>query len=211
VGYGDELRFRDCPWCGLRDADFRLLNANVNSPRPGGITEFWSFLACPRCGKVVALRTNPANQSPPRVEFVVPEGPRILSIDHLPANVELHYKNAVRALDAGLPDSAAVELGRALEAAAVHFGVNQGALGTRIKTLIDKGLVTKPFGDVMAHVRELRNIGAHASSVGVDEAAVRRALNFTTQVLRNLFEIPGELRAIEKEAPNEAEEKDSSE
>jgi hypothetical protein len=39
--------------------------------------------------------------------------------------------------------------------------------------------------------RVLEAVGAHASHV--DEKTARRALQFTTQVLRNLFEIPAEL------------------
>jgi LmbE family N-acetylglucosaminyl deacetylase len=41
--------------------------------------------------------------------------------------------------------------------------------------------------------RVLEAVGAHASQV--DEKTARRALQFTTQVLRNLFEIPPELAA----------------
>lgn len=41
--------------------------------------------------------------------------------------------------------------------------------------------------------RVLEAVGAHASHV--DEKTARRALQFTTQVLRNLFEIPPELAA----------------
>ena len=39
--------------------------------------------------------------------------------------------------------------------------------------------------------RVLEAVGAHVSDV--DEKTARRALQFTTQVLRNLFEIPPEL------------------
>jgi hypothetical protein len=41
--------------------------------------------------------------------------------------------------------------------------------------------------------RVLEAVGAHVSHV--DEKTARRALQFTTQVLRNLFEIPPELAA----------------
>ena len=42
-------------------------------------------------------------------------------------------------------------------------------------------------------IRVLEAVEAHASHV--DEKTARRALQFTTQVLRNLFEIPAELAA----------------
>jgi uncharacterized protein (DUF2267 family) len=44
---------------------------------------------------------------------------------------------------------------------------------------------TKYYEDV---IRVLEAVGAHASHV--DKKTARRALQFTTQVLRNLFEIP---------------------
>lgn len=53
-------------------------------------------------------------------------------------------------------------------------------------------------------IRRLGNLGAHATDERVDEASARRALRFTTQVLKNLFEIPGELAAPEpEEAPKQ--------
>lgn len=67
----------------------------------------------------------------------------------------------------------------------------------RIEKLIEGGLITKQFGDVLDHVRKLGNVGAHASDELVDEASAKKALGFTTQVLRNLFEIPTELNAPE--------------
>jgi hypothetical protein len=38
----------------------------------------------------------------------------------------------------------------------------------------------------------------HATDEKVDEQTARRALRFTTQVLRNLFEIPAELGALDQ-------------
>jgi len=42
-------------------------------------------------------------------------------------------------------------------------------------------------------IRVLEAVGAHTSQI--DEKTARRPLQFTTQVLRNLFEIPPELAA----------------
>lgn len=46
---------------------------------------------------------------------------------------------------------------------------------------------------MLDRIRKLGNIGAHAGDEDVDEDSARQALRFTTQVLRNLFEIPAEL------------------
>lgn len=113
-------------------------------------------------------------------------------------------------LNAGYPDAAAVQLRRTLEAAAAHFDVSGSNLMGSIRQLIDQGLVTRQFGDALHHIRQVGNIGAHYSDARVDEEKARRVLNFTTLLLRNLFEVPGELSQIsggeddEGENPSEA-------
>jgi hypothetical protein len=99
---------------------------------------------------------------------------------------------------AGVPDAAAVQLRKTLEAAAAHFGFDNDRLVDRIKELIKAGLITKSFGDVLEHIRKVGNVGAHASDERVDQETAKRAYRFTTQVLRNLFEIPAELKAIQE-------------
>jgi hypothetical protein len=90
-----------------------------------------------------------------------------------------------------------VQLRRTLEAAAAHHGIDSGPLVKRIEKLIEGGHITKDFGRVLDHIRQVGNVGAHADDARVDEETATRALAFTTQVLRNLFEIPAELDAIE--------------
>jgi Domain of unknown function (DUF4145) len=65
-----------------------------------------------------------------------------------------------------------------------------------IETLIEEGLVTKQFGDALNHIRAVGNAGAHATDERVDDVKATQALGFTTQLLRNLFEVPGDLRLI---------------
>lgn len=197
--WGAELAFRDCPWCGLRDAQMNVHTTELALSPPGKASRFWSVLSCPRCGSVVVLEINPQNEMPPRAKLVVPQDEhRKADVEHLPSDVAKFYADARRVLDAGVPDAAAVQLRRTLEAAAAHFGIGDGPLIGRIERLIDMGLVTKQFGDVLDHVRKLGNLGAHAADEAVDEASAERAFRFTTQVLRNLFEIPAELGATVK-------------
>jgi hypothetical protein len=67
----------------------------------------------------------------------------------------------------------------------------------RIQGLIEDGLITAQFGDVLHPVRRIGNIGAHASDERVADELVGQVLNLTTQVLRNLFEIPAQLAALQ--------------
>jgi len=140
--------------------------------------------------------------SPPTIVAVIPEVDRAADVKHLPEDVEAYYKDARRAQDAGIPDAVVVQLRRTLEAAVAKFENEEAqsrrtpALVTRIGRLIDQGLVTAQFAQVLDHVRLLGNIGAHATDERLTYEQVRQALDFTTQVLRNLFEIPAALESL---------------
>lgn len=192
-------RFRNCPWCGLRDAQFNLLSADLGAEHLGtGAARWWSVMSCPRCAGVVVIETSPPNATP-EIRITLPDEGAEVRIAHLPPDVAAYYSAAVRVLEAGVPDAAAVQLRRTLEAAAAHRGVAKGPLVQRIERLIEDGLITTDFGKVLDHIREVGNVGAHAGDARVDEETARRALRFTTQVLRNLFEIPAELEAIDSD------------
>ncbi|WP_381793756.1 DUF4145 domain-containing protein [Streptomyces niveus] len=126
-----------------------------------------------------------------------------VSIDHLPEDVERYYSDAIRVLGVGVPDAAAVQLRRTLEAAVAHFSIKEKVLMRSIEKLISDGHVTQSFRPVLDHIRAIGNLGAHASDERVDQQAAQRALRFTTQLLRNLFEVPGELKALNTK-PNES-------
>ena len=117
---------------------------------------------------------------------------------HLPDDVAEYYEAAIRVLDAGVPDATAVQLRRTLEAAAGHFGMTDGPLVKRIEGLIESGHITVDFSKALDHVRKVGNVGAHAGGERVDQVTASRALRFTTQMLRNLFEIPAEERSREQ-------------
>ena len=192
------LSFRDCPWCGLRHAQMRVLAQSQEVPmtrsRP---SRWWALVACPDCGGAVSIEHNAPNEGP-AIERLASPKPADLETDvaHLPDDVGAYYSDAIKVLRAGVPDAAAVQLRRTLEAAAAHRGVEEKTLVKSIQRLIDEGHVTKSFGDVLHQVRMIGNQGAHATDERLDEARARQALRFTTQLLRNLFEVPAELAAL---------------
>jgi Domain of unknown function (DUF4145) len=198
--------FRDCPWCGLRQGQFTLIAQELEAKRLGEPSRFWSLANCPRCGSFVAIETlGPGNPSPGIVS-IYPEQASEIHVEHLPPDVESYYRDAIRVLEAGVPGAAAVQLRKTLEAAAAHHGIDSGPLVKRIQGLIADGLITKDFGGVLDHIRQVGNVGAHAGEDEVHDETARRALRFTTQVLRNLFEIPAELAALSRPADDATEE-----
>jgi Domain of unknown function (DUF4145) len=121
-------------------------------------------------------------------------------VDHLPEDVATFLSGSIRVLDAGVPDGAAVQLRKTLEAAAAHRGIKERTLVASIEKLIEEGMITRDFGKAVHHIRKIGNIGAHYTDERLDRTEAERALKFTVEVLRNLFEVPGELEQIQAEA-----------
>ncbi len=201
MGFAGEMAFRDCPWCGLRDAQMSVLTQRLQStPQvqggPGKPRTF-AVLACPRCGSPIVVETNPHNESPGKEISVFPETEHRTSIAHVPDEVMKEFVDAQRALDAQLHSSAAVSLRKCLEGAALQFEIEDRTLAKRIEQLAEKGLVTEAFKSAAHITRGVGNAGAHfGQGDEVEELEVRRAMKFTEQLLRSLFEIPGEVNAL---------------
>ncbi len=212
--YG-ELAFRDCPWCGVKSIAMSVKWSQVAVGAANGARRSWGAMSCPRCGGVVVIEVD-LHGATLSSESKIPNGiaatemravpsgeSQRYEIDHLPDDVARFFHAAIRVLDAGVPDAAAVQLRRTLEAAAAHKGVNKKTLVQSVQEMINAGLVTKDFGDALTHVRKLGNLGAHYTDEELTGPEVERALRFTTQFLRNLFEVPGELAELSAETPEE--------
>ena len=197
MGWSDSFRFRDCPWCGLRDAQMTPLATNMTANGKVGLQRTWSAISCPRCAGVVLLETSGMNQGDVTLNTYPEDVNAGHTIKFLPEEVEKHYLKAIRAIDAGLPDAAAVQLRKTLEAAADKNGALKNNLASSIQELIAKGLITPEFSKVLDRVRKVGNLGAHHTDEEIDIDTANQVLRFTTQVLRNLFEIPGELNELE--------------
>lgn len=204
-----EIYFRDCPWCGVKHAAMTPMWSRIGIRSAARERRSWAVMACPRCAGLVSVEvTLPALTYSPDVDTIptgadasemrsVPEGEhRRYQIDHLPEDVERFFSDALRVMEAGVPDAAAVQLRRTIEATAAHKGATGRTLVQRVQSMIDGGLVTRDFGEVLTHVRKLGNIGAHASDEQLTPEEIERALRFTTQFLRNVFEVPGELASL---------------
>ena len=197
MGWSAELAFRKCPWCATEVQFTQLSSVNTPTTVSDGRQRFWVLLGCPRCGGAVTVEYSPPNHTPNIELNVLPASTDDqYRVSDAPEDVENYYRDALRVLQIGVPDAAAVQLRRTLEAAAAHFGVKSFPLVKAIRDLIAQGLITAQFGDVLGHIRDLGNMGAHATDRRLTQEEVERALRFTTQVLRNLFEVPAELRRL---------------
>lgn len=197
--WSEGMQYRDCGWCGLKHAQMKVMVQNAQVASASAPQREYSIVSCPECGGITVIETVP---NVPVEKGSEPSDPNAANtIQGMPENVERYYRDATRALRANIPDAAAVSLRRTLEAAAADNGADKGVLVKRIQRLIDEGHVTKSFGPVLHQIRQVGNVGAHAGDEMLDEGTVQRALRFTTALLRNLYEVPAELAAIEAESP----------
>lgn len=206
MGFDRTMAIRTCGYCGLKRAQFHevITDRQYKAMSPNR-TICQSVLQCPDCGRLTIVETNTVGVSPPREITSYPTDADVgHTVRHLPEDVEQYFSDARRVLDAGVPDAAAVQLRRTLEAAAAHFKVRERNLVSSIEKLVSEGLVTKQFGDALDHIRSVGNLGAHATDQRVGDDDARRVLNFTTLLLRNLFEVPAELASAASDDDEEA-------
>lgn len=189
----------------------KVVWSQVGIERADGDSRHWAAFACPACGGITTMEflfsgqqyETPGSAIQYSQEVVIvrefPEGQDgAYVVRHLPENIASYLSSSVRVLQAGVPDAAAVQLRRTLEAAAAAKGVAdpKKPLVHSIQKLIENGHVTRDFAEALGHVRKVGNQGAHYTDEQLNSSDVERALLFTVQFLRNLFEVPGELQAL---------------
>lgn len=209
MGFVESMRYRDCPWCSARYVQMWTGNTETVKVKAANSSQReWKAMFCPACGGGILVEVHPqANY----VVTVVPEDTHThLKVDHLPDDVGQYYSDALTILQAGIPDGAAVQLRRTLEAAAAAYNAEDKTLMRSIENLIKSGNVTAQFGDALHLIRQVGNVGAHHTDKRLDTDTVTRALKFTAALLRDLFEIPEELRRATEGTSNGDESEPSS-
>lgn len=198
MAFNPAWTFRDCPWCHARDVQMALV-ANFTTGGLQGQRDY-AALSCPRCARVTVIESTVGMMDlasvMPRAEDV--DG----NIDGLPEDVATYLADAIKVLRVGVPDAAAVQLRKTLEAATTAKGANvKQPLVKRIQQLIADGHVSNVFDPALGYIRKIGNVGAHAGSETLTEAEVAQALDFTTLLLRTLFELPAQIAKLEAAAP----------
>lgn len=196
MSFSEDFLYTDCPWCFTKNVALIRHGRTIDVADTKHRERQWTLTTCPRCAGAILMETHPLSLSLVQTVPLPTNGQN--QVKHLPNDVESYYSNAQIALNAGIPSSAAVELRRTLEAAAKHQGVEERTLVQAVKKLVEQGLVTKSFESVLSHVRKIGNQGAHAGDEQLTTEEVEAAMEFTTQFLKNLFEVPEELRLLQE-------------
>jgi hypothetical protein len=114
--------------------------------------------------------------------------PRGLSFP-VPPSVDIPYVEACEAELLHLPMSAAVMIGRALEAMCKDLEPNSGSIHQALLALRERGAVSEEMFQWASELRLLRNIAAHASDQLVSESEVEAALDFLEAILEIVYHI----------------------
>lgn len=204
MSFSDEFAYTTCPYCNTKNVALVVAVRDHRQRTSTGEERDWSWLHCPRCGGAISIETRRANRV--MLKMIPEQMPDRYGVEHLPEDVSQHFKSAQRILEIGEAPAAAVELRKTLEAAAQHQDVHERPLVSAIRKMAELGLITGKFTEALTHVRTVGNAGAHAGEQELTREEVERALKFTTQILRNLFEVPAELDAINAGLDSEHEE-----
>jgi hypothetical protein len=186
---------KTCPYCGVRSR-FSLAG-EFNGAREDGETRRWYPVVCPACGGGALFETDAAND---HFLQMIPERIGDFAVRDLPTDVDADWREAVQVFDVGAHRMAVVACGRTLEAAADARGIEGRTLDSRIRKMIEGGLITAEFGEAVTYARFIRNTGAHAGQ-DVSPDAAQGTMRFTLQALRLLFEVPAELARLTAQPP----------
>lgn len=186
---------RTCPHCSAYPAPFVVRQVYSTTGLEANERN-WATAVCPACGGPVSLELGASGA----VIAAYPEVIGEWEVAHLPDAIESDWAEAVQVFRVGAFRSAVVMCGRTLEAAADGLGIDGRNLQQRINKMLDQGLITASFREVMDYIRLIRNTGAHAGA-DVSRESARGTMRFTQQTLRLLFEVPGELNALTGHPP----------
>ena len=95
MAWSDSFRFRDCPWCGVKEAQFRIIAGPGLKVETTDGTRWWTVVACPRCGSPVSLRHNDPDHAEAKLIAAFPDKRRESDVRHLPEGVVESYREAI--------------------------------------------------------------------------------------------------------------------
>jgi hypothetical protein len=107
----------------------------------------------------------------------------------VPKQILSSYNEAVKCETSEAWNACAVMVGRALEAVAKGYDTRVRTIATGIKKMHNAGVISSELFEWANELRFLRNIGAHASEVNVEEADAHEALDFLQAILETIYHL----------------------
>lgn len=158
----------------------------------------YELLACPACDEVTLRRYYQADYLDPSemvLDVLFPHAGRVPVA--LPSAVMSAYQaaNKVRAID---PNAYAVLLGRVLEIICQDRKAEGGTLFERLENLGNRGEIPKPLVEMAHSLRQLRNVGAHASLGELTSAEIPFLDDLCRAVLEYVYSAPELIEKVKR-------------
>ena len=118
--------------------------------------------------------------------------------DNLPVSIKRAYDEAL-AVKYKSANAYAVMLGRLLNVICDERGAKGDDLYKRLKNLADRGEIPAQLAELAHHLRELRNVGAHAEQGDLTSEAVPILDNITRALLDYMYAVPNYLEIAAKQ------------
>ncbi len=162
----------------------------------------WRLIECMTCSKptLFEVNENVSDTLDPvaeldyfhhRILYPSVEAP----LTNLPQKVERAYTAALKVRNIE-PNAYAVLVGRTLEAACNHEKAPGRTLANKLDYLAQSGRIPSTLAEMALHLRELRNLGAHAAEDEVNEEDVPVILDFVEAILEYLYVAPAKIEAV---------------
>jgi hypothetical protein len=187
-----------CGWCGVQTA----LNEVARSTKEFVDTEYgnvetksWVVYECVSCNRPTLREewfSDIHGEAIP--ETLLPTGERDNSA--LPRTVAKAWQAAlaVRHVE---PNAFAVLVGRTLEVICNEEGATGATLQQKLHTLVSAGRLPGPIAQMSTQLRQIRNLGAHASSDEVTSTDVPVIFEFADAILEYLYRAPAKIAAVQ--------------
>ena len=143
----------------------------------------WRLIRCPSCRDVTLLDTDwrPGDdERDARVLYPMAES----APEGLPASIAAEYASAMKLKNVD-SNAFAVGLGRVLDLVCVDIGAKGRTLGDKLQNLRSNKRVSGRLSDILAGLKDMRNVGAHAelgsltaTDVPIVHALVRTLLEY---------------------------------
>ena len=120
--------------------------------------------------------------------YLWPSEPRFLDFE-VPDTVGDSYSEAVEAIKAKLPMSAAAMIGRTLEAVCKDFDSSCKTIYQGLKLMRDEGALSEELYSWANELRVLRNESAHVTDINVTLDEVNSSMDFLQSLLEIIYKI----------------------
>lgn len=181
----------ECSMCRSR-VDAELVGMREHSPSDDSLPYRVSLLMCPSCNEtLVGLQEAYPDADSPEPGWSTtsrlwPDAERAIPWD-VPAIVRNSLEEAQRCLHAGAFAACAVMCGRALEGMCRHHNTEGGNLARGLAELREREVIDKRLFEWAESLRELRNLGAHASDERVSPEDARDLFDFAHAITDYVF------------------------